>query len=321
MPAASNSNTQSPAPTLLRFAGLTLGLIACALITMSVSEAYAKYRAERRALSIGSPAPDSPRPIAARDSLFIEELTWMEVRDSLQAGKTTVLIASGGVEQAGPYLAMGKHNYICRATTQAIARKLGNALIAPIIPFVPQGDIDPPTDHMKYAGTVSLTEETYERLLTEIARCYRTHGFEHIIFLGDSFGNLQGMEKVAATLSRQWHGDSRQSHGEKTTIHYIPEYYNYADTTAWLAQQGIDQLPQGLHDDFMTTAMLLTIDPRLARTDERLAAGNFRINGIDLSPLEGTIAWGHKIIDYRAEITAAAIHRALNKAGTGAAAE
>jgi creatinine amidohydrolase/Fe(II)-dependent formamide hydrolase-like protein len=305
MPTTQKSDSTSPARTLVRFAGLTLGLIACALITMTVSEVYAKYRAEHRALSISSPPPDSPRPIAAHDSLFVEELTWMEVRDAMKAGKTTVLIASGGVEQAGPYLAMGKHNYICRATTEAIARKLGDALIAPIIPFVPQGDIDPPTDHMKYAGTISLTEETYEQLLTDIARCYRIHGFEHIIFLGDSFGNLQGMQNVATTLSRQWQGD-------KTTIHFIPEYYNYAETTHWLAQQGIDQLQQGLHDDFMTTAMLLTVDPRLSRTDERLAAGNFRINGIDLSPVENTIAWGHKIIDHRAEKTAAAIRRAIN---------
>src|SRR5438045_42106 len=179
------SDTSCSAQTCLRLAGLTLGMIACALITMTVSEVYAKYRAERRALSISSPAADSPRPIAAHDSLFIEELTWMEVRDAMQAGKTTVLITSGGVEQAGPYLAMGKHNYICRATTETIARKLGDALIAPIIPFVPQGDIDPPTDHMRYAGTVSLTEKTYEQLLTEIARCYHTHGFQHIVFVGD----------------------------------------------------------------------------------------------------------------------------------------
>jgi len=303
MPSSQKTDV-SLARAFLRLAGLTLGLIACALITMTVSEVYAKYRAEQRAMSIGSPPSDSPRPIAAHDSLFIEELTWMEVRDAMKAGKTTVLVASGGVEQAGPYLAMGKHNYICRATAEAIARKLGDALIAPVIPFVPQGDIDPPTHHMKYAGTISLTEDTYEQLLTEIGRCYRTHGFEHIIFLGDSFGNLQGMEHVAAALSRQWHG-------ERTTIHYIPEYYNYAETTQWLAKQGIDQLPQGLHDDFMTTAMLLTIDVRLARTDERLAAGNFRINGIDLTPLENTIAWGHKIIEYRAEKTAAAIRQAI----------
>jgi creatinine amidohydrolase len=289
---------------VLQYAGFTLGLILCAIAAITAAERYSRYRAEQMALSIGSPDPTSPRPIASHDSLFVEELTWMEVRDALKEGKTTVLVASGGVEQAGPYLAMGKHNYICRATTDAIARKLGDALIAPIIPFVPEGQIDPPTDHMKYAGTVSVSEETYRRLLTEIAECYRIHGFEHIVFLGDSFGNLKGMEEVAARLTREWQG-------EKTTIHYIPEYYNYADTTQWLESQGVTQLQQGLHDDFMTTAMLMTIDPNLVRAEERLAVGKFRINGIDLSPVTNTIDWGRKIIEHRAEKAVIAIRKAL----------
>src|SRR5262245_43351355 len=100
--------------------------------------------AQPRALN---PNPNAPRPIEALDTVFIEEMTWMEVRDALKAGKTTVLIATGGVEQNGPYLATGKHNYVLRATTEAIARKLGNALVAPIVAFVPEGDIDPPTSH------------------------------------------------------------------------------------------------------------------------------------------------------------------------------
>src|SRR5690242_600339 len=75
-----------------------------------------------------NPDPNLPRPIEAVDAVFVEELTWMEVRDALKAGKSTVIIATGGVEQNGPYLATGKHNYILRATTEAIARKLGNAL-------------------------------------------------------------------------------------------------------------------------------------------------------------------------------------------------
>ena len=112
----------------------------------------------------GPLAPESaaPRPIEALDTVFVEEMTWMEVRDAVKAGKTTVIVATGGVEQNGPYLATGKHDYILRATTEAIARKLGNALVAPIVPFVPEGDIDPPTEHMKYPGTISLTEDTYE---------------------------------------------------------------------------------------------------------------------------------------------------------------
>jgi len=63
----------------------------------------------------------------------MEELTWMEVRDAIKEGKTTVIVATGGIEQNGPFVAIGKHNYVLQATTEAIALKLGNALIAPII--------------------------------------------------------------------------------------------------------------------------------------------------------------------------------------------
>ena len=72
------------------------------------------------------PEPNTPRPIEALDTVFVEEMTWMEVRDALKAGKTTVIMPTGGVEQNGPYLATGKHNYILRGTAEAIARKLGS---------------------------------------------------------------------------------------------------------------------------------------------------------------------------------------------------
>src|SRR5437764_13608369 len=111
--------------------------------------------------SATSPDPNTPRPIEALDTVFIEEMTWMEVRDALKAGKTTVLIPTGGVEQNGPYLSTGKHNVILRGTAEAIARKLGDTLVAPVVAFVPEGNIDPPSSHMKYPGTISLPEEPY----------------------------------------------------------------------------------------------------------------------------------------------------------------
>ena len=86
-----------------------------------------------------SPDPKGARPIEAIDSVFIEDMTWMEVRDAMKSGKDTVIIATGGIEQNGPHLAANKHNIVLRATTNAIARKLGNALVAPIVGFVPEG--------------------------------------------------------------------------------------------------------------------------------------------------------------------------------------
>ena len=149
------------------------------------------------------PDPDAPRPIPVRDTVFMEDMTWMEVRDAMRAGKDTAIVATGGIEQNGPYLVAGKHNVVLRATTEAIARKLGNALVAPIVPFVPEGDIDPPTLHMRYPSTISVTEGTYRALLAEICACLRTHGFRRIVLIGDSGGNQKGMEAVARRPERK----------------------------------------------------------------------------------------------------------------------
>jgi len=253
-----------------------------------------------------TPDPNGPRPIDAVDSVFIEDLTWMEVRDAMKAGKNTVIVATGGVEQNGPYLTTGKHNVVLRAMTEAIARKLGNALVAPIVGFVPEGDIDPPTQHMKYPGTVSLTEETYERLLTDICASFKTHGFAHIVLIGDSGGNQKGMKAVAEKLGKKWEGS-------KTRIHFIPEYYDYGGVKKWLETQGVKQTDEGIHDDFAITAIMMTVDPSSVRMKQRIKADKFRINGVDLAPAEKTIEWGKKIVDYRADQTIKALKTSIAK--------
>jgi creatinine amidohydrolase len=252
------------------------------------------------------PDPNAPRPIPARDTVFMEDMTWMEVRDAMKAGKDTAIVATGGIEQNGPYLVAGKHNVVLRATTEAIARKLGNALVAPIVPFVPEGDIDPPTEHMRYPSTISVTEGTYRTLLAEICACLRTHGFRQIVLIGDSGGNQKGMEAVANDLNAKWAG--------KTKIYYIKEYYSYPAVAKWLETQGIKETPEGLHDDFAITAQMAAVDPTSVRAEERIKAGKFRINGVDLAPVEKTAAWGRKIADYRAEVTIAALRRAMGAA-------
>lgn len=253
-----------------------------------------------------SPDPKTPRPIDAADSVFLEDLTWMEIRDAMAAGKDTVIVATGGMEMNGPYLVTGKHNIVLKGTTEALARKLGTALVAPIVAFVPEGDIDPPTFMMRYPGSISLTETTYQALLTDICASLRANGFKHIVLLGDSGGNQDGMKAVAAQLSQKW-ADG------KTKIVYVPEYYNYGDVGKWVEQQGVKQIDEGLHDDYAMTAVMMAVDPASVRTQERIKANKFRINGIDLAPQEKTMAMGKKIIDFRAQNAANAIRKALAK--------
>lgn len=253
-----------------------------------------------------APDPETPRPIEAVDSVFIEDLTWMEIRDAMRGGKDTVIVSTGGVEQNGPYLVTGKHNVVLRGLTEAIARKLGNALVAPIVPFVPEGDIDPPSLHMKYPGTISVTEETYARLLTDICASLHTHGFKHIVLLGDSGGNQAGLKKVAGELNSRWQGSGSR-------VHYIAEFYDYGGLAKWLEEQGVKQTPEGLHDDFAMTAMMMSVDPQSVRSKQRMAADKFHINGVELAPAEKTIAWGKTIINHRADLTIKAIRAAAER--------
>ena len=272
-------------------------------------------------LSCGGGAQDHPwnaldaeRPIAAFDSVFIEELTWMEVRDRIAGGATTAIVATGGIEQNGPYVVTGKHNVVLRATTEAIARRLGDALVAPIVKLVPEGDHDPPTGHMRFPGTFSLTPETFEMVLTDVARSLATSGFTDILMIGDSGGNQRGMAAVA----ERWNAEPPHA---GVRLHHIVEYYR---EDIWSFEQlkelGVHQEPDvqsasraGIHDDYHYDAIMATVDPGTIRARERRAAGLFEINGVSLDPLDQTIANGQAMVARRAEITIEAFRKSLER--------
>lgn len=251
-----------------------------------------------------SPDIAMKRTIAAPNTLFIEELNWMEIRDALKEGKTTVLVPTGGVEMNGKYLASGKHNFVLRIAADSIARRLGNTLIAPIVPFVPEGKHSPQTGHMRYPGTISLTEATYEKLLREIALSLKMHGFKTIIFIGDSGGNQWGMYVVAKELRAEWKN-------ENVNVLFIPEYYDNYRVAQWLKTQGINEKDSGTHDSFQYTSQIMALDPDLVRANQRIKEGDFSINGVNLQPIAKTIEMGKKLAGYQAEVTVAAVRKAL----------
>ncbi len=256
---------------------------------------------------------DARRPIAAFSTVFIEEMTWMEVRDAIEGGTTTAIVATGGVEQNGPYVASGKHNFVLQATTEAIARELGDALVAPIVKFVPEGDIDPPSGHMRYHATISVTQETFVALLTDVVSSLAMHGFNDIVLIGDSGGNRHGMATVTEQLNAAWSGTPAR-------VHFIPEYYSEDIYSCDFLKEelGIFQQPDECaatrneyHDDYHYSSIIATTDPNRIRAEQRLEAGLFSINGVDLAPLEQTIENGRRLVAYRAAITAKAIRAAI----------
>jgi creatinine amidohydrolase/Fe(II)-dependent formamide hydrolase-like protein len=242
------------------------------------------------------------RPIEMHDSVWIEDLTMMEVRDLIKAGKTTALILTGGIEENGPYLTTGKHNNVLRVTGDSIARALGNALVAPIVTLEPGNP-----ERVRTPGTVLLSAETYKAVLTDMATSLKTQGFKNIVMCGDSGGNLRPMQEVADTLTAKWNGDATGAR-----VFHIAEYYNYADVEKFEQDVlGVHEKMEGLHDDYYISSIIMVHDVNGVRLPERIKAGKATINGVSLAPAEKAIENGRKIVAFRTDVTVKAIKKAI----------
>ena len=211
-------------------------------------------------------------------SVFLEAHTWTEARDAIAAGRTTVLVPIGGTEQNGPHIALGKHNVRARELARRIAERLGNAMVAPVVAYVPEGSIDPPTGHMRYAGTISIPAPAFEATLEATARSLMRHGFRHVVFLGDHGGYRKSLDRVAAKVRG---------------VHALPEYYREMD--------------HGGADD---TALTLALDPTLVRT-ERLSQLKPGADGVQGDPRGADARRGLALAQEIVERTAAAIGKAV----------
>jgi hypothetical protein len=158
------------------------------------------------ALIARTTAGASMRALAA--SLWLDDLTSVELRELIAQGTTTVLLPIGGTEQNGAHLALGKHNVRAQRLAARIAEQLGHAVVAPVVAYVPEGNIDPPTQHMRYPGTVSVPTAAFEAVLEGAARSFHRHGFRHVVLLGDHGGYQSSLQRVADKLNRVWGGPS-----------------------------------------------------------------------------------------------------------------
>jgi creatinine amidohydrolase len=251
---------------------------------------------------------NAPRPIDALDSVWTEDLTWMEVRDAIKAGKTTALILTGGVESNGPHLATGKHNFVLKVMGEAIARKLGNALVAPIVTLEPGR----PDAARVAPGSVFLSQETYRAVLTDMATSLKGMGFTTVILMGDSGGNQGAMKAVAEALAAKYPEPSQR-------FIFIPEYYDYSSVQKLIQDSGIpeqikigaSQGSDGLHEEYGIDALMALYDPKTIRLEQRVKAKRDTINGVPLTPLNKTLEMGKKIVELRTKLTVDAIAKAL----------
>ncbi len=240
----------------------------------------------------------------AAGTVFIEEMTWTEIRDAIGGGMTTVILPTAGTEQNGPHMVMGKHRYIIEEASDRIARELGNALVAPAVTYVPEGDVDPPSGHMRFAGSITLPNEFFMKLVEYAARSFRVHGFTDIVFIGDSGGNQRGMQAVAAELNEEWGG-------EGATVHFIGDYYANNGFRDWLMEQGETDETIGRHAGISDTSILLYVEPAHIRQDELAPGGGFEGSGVSGDPTRASAEYGEVGMEMRVDAAVRQIRAAM----------
>ncbi|MEO8537957.1 MAG: creatininase family protein [Betaproteobacteria bacterium] len=243
----------------------------------------------------------------AQDSVFIDELTSPELQASVRAGKTIAIVPIGGTEQNGPHMVLGKHNVRVKALAARIARELGNALVAPVVAYVPEGSIDPPTAHMRFAGTITVPTKTFESVLEYAARSLRASGFRDVFFIGDHGGYQHSEEVVAARLNREW---SRAP----DRVHALVEYYRVTDTLyrQTLKERGYTDAEIGTHAGVADTSLALAVDATLVRAARLAAATDLDArHGVYGDPRRSSAEAGRAGVDLVVRESVAAIRRAV----------
>jgi creatinine amidohydrolase/Fe(II)-dependent formamide hydrolase-like protein len=245
-------------------------------------------------------------------TVILEELTWTEIRDLIRNGGTTIIVPTGGTEQNGPHMALGKHNVRVKALSTAIARALGSTLVAPVIAYVPEGGLTPPTGHMRYPGTATVPEPVFEAVLEAAARSFAVAGFRDIVFLGDSGGNQAGQAAVARRLNRAWAGTP-------TRAHAIDAYYqaSTAGGRALLRSRGFSDAEIGSHAGALDTSLMLAVDPTLVRQDRlRAAPGPGAWEGANGNPSRASMELGRAAAEDIVTQTVEAIRRSIARRAT-----
>jgi creatinine amidohydrolase len=250
--------------------------------------------------------PVLARAAPAADVVQLEALTSTELRQRVAAGATTILVPLGGTEQNGPHMVLGKHNVRVRVFAELIARQLGNALVAPVMAYVPEGSIEPPAAHMRYAGTISIPDAAFEAVLEGAARSFRRHGFREVVFLGDHGGYQKSEERVAVKLNREW----AAAGGTPCRVHALKEYYHASQEghAELLAARGFKAEEIGTHAGLADTALALAADEALVRP-EWLGRASTQAErpGVSGDPRRATVALGRIGVEHIVEVSVSAI--------------
>lgn len=238
----------------------------------------------------------APLSTSLPDTVFLSEMTWLEVKEATARGKTDVIVPTAGLEQNGLHAILGKHRHVIRYTAERIARRLGTAVVAPVIDYVPEGDISPPSGHMRFPGTISIPPKVFKAILESTARSLQAHGFQRIFLIGDSLGNQTPQAEVAKKLNAEW-ADM------PTQVHHIGDYYANNGQVDWLKAQGETDFTIGGHAGIRDTSELMAVHPQGIRPYMIKLRGGLHLGIMGASGDAGKASAeiGQKLLDLKVE--------------------
>lgn len=243
-------------------------------------------------------------------SVFVEELSWTDLKAQQDRGVDTVLVPIGGTEQSGPHIVLGKHNVRVKVLAGQIAQKLGRAVVAPVLAYVPEGQISPPVGHMRYTGTISISPEAFEAVLESTAKSFKQHGFHYVVFLGDHGGYQKHQEKVAARLNKAWSKEPAYK------VLALTQYYDLAQApyNQLLRARGFSAAEIGTHAGLADTALAMAVDPTLVLPNRLVQAAQAgRAQGVLGDPRQASPALGNLGVSLIVDNSVQAIQKALHQ--------
>lgn len=233
-----------------------------------------------------------PRPLSANLPAGVEmkDMTWVEVRSAIDAGYTTVIVPTGGIEQNGPHMVLAKHDYIVAEAARRIAKDVGHTLVAPVVSYVPEGTYDPPSGHMRFPGTMGVPEPVFAGVLEGIARSLKAGGFKLICLIGDHGQSQAVQAEVAERLSAEWAKDG-------VRVAAIGAYYDDKAQIARLIAQGRTRAEVGQHASIIDTSELMSVAPKGVDLSRYRAA--LEDTGVSGDPTTASAELGSSLLQMR----------------------
>jgi creatinine amidohydrolase len=172
-------------------------------------------------------------------------MSFAEVEERFQEGdQEVVLVPLGSTEKHGAHIPLGTDSYVTMEVVKRVAVE-ADVLFTPLMPF----GYSPHHmgRHLEGAGTITLSAETYRRVMHDVGRSLIYHGFTKIVYVSHHGSNTKPIDELMRALRYQ-------------TGAFISFYKTPTEREAAVVQDLFDNPPEetpGWHSSELETSCLM----------------------------------------------------------------